>query len=391
MTDALTATERHRIRRKRSCSPLIILAVLAACLTLMGTAAYLALRIPAQTETLYGPPAPQLDRSRVTFYSIVLIGQESDLLEPADPLGPDVVFTIQQGESTASLIRNLYQAGLINDTTAFSTYLSYRGLDTTIQAGEYYLSPSMTPVEIADALQDATPKEVDFVIIPGWRMAEVARALPTSGLAITPEELALAALEPPSGWEYSSEIPPGMGLEGFLMPGSYIVPRETGASELIEMFLRSFSSSLSPDLRAGFENQGLSLYEGITLASIVEREAMIEEEMPLIASVFFNRLRVGMTLSADPTVQYAIGYNENQDAWWTNPLSLADLEIDSPYNTYIYPGLPPGPIANPSLRAMEAAAYPADTPYYFFRSACDGSGRHLFAETFNEHLQNECP
>jgi UPF0755 protein len=144
-------------------------------------------------------------------------------------------------------------------------------------------------------------------------------------------------------------------------------------------------------MRTGFQRQGLNVYRAVILASIVSREAIIEDEMPMIASVFYNRLASGGKLDSDPTVQYALGYNQEQKTWWTNPLSLADLEIDSRYNTYKYPGLPPGPIANPGLEALKAVAFPAQTPYYYFRAACDGSGRHLFAETFEEHLGNACP
>jgi UPF0755 protein len=113
--------------------------------------------------------------------------------------------------------------------------------------------------------------------------------------------------------------------------------------------------------------------------------------MPLIASVLLNRQAIGMPLEADSTVQYAQGYNQDQVTWWTNPLSSQDLLIDSVYNTYRYPGLPPGPIANPGVSALRAVAYPATTPYYYFRAACDGSGKHTFAETYQEHLENACP
>jgi UPF0755 protein len=133
------------------------------------------------------------------------------------------------------------------------------------------------------------------------------------------------------------------------------------------------------------------MVQAVTLASIVQREAVIQDEMPMIASVFLNRLAVNMKLDSDPTVQYALGYQNGRGGWWTNPLSLADLQIDSPYNTYIYTGLPPGPIANPSLEALQYVAQPAQTPYFYFRAACDGSGRHNFAITFNEHLNNACP
>jgi UPF0755 protein len=155
--------------------------------------------------------------------------------------------------------------------------------------------------------------------------------------------------------------------------------------------LERFESNLSPEIQGGFENQGLTIYQAIIMASIVEREAIDEEEMPLIASVFHNRLEADMNLASDPTIQYALGYNESQLTWWTNPLSLENLQIDSPYNTYIYPGLPPTPIANPGLKALRSVAFPAQTPYYYFRALCDGSKKHAFAETYEEHLGNACP
>jgi UPF0755 protein len=155
--------------------------------------------------------------------------------------------------------------------------------------------------------------------------------------------------------------------------------------------LEDFQSKISPDLIEGFQNQGLSLFQAVTLASMVQREAVVAEEMPMIASVFINRLQAGMRLDSDPTVQYALGYDEENGVWWKNPLSLDDLQFDSAYNTYQIEGLPPGPIASPSLNALRAVAFPAKTPYYFFRAACDGSGRHTFAETLEQQKANACP
>ena len=120
----------------------------------------------------------------------------------------------------------------------------------------------------------------------------------------------------------------------------------------------------------------------------MEREAIQDQEAPQIASVYLNRLKIGMKLDADPTVQYALGFNPVQATWWTNPLSTTD--VASPYNTYFNPGLPPSPISNPSLNSLQAVAFPADTPYYYFRARCDGSGLHAFAATFEEHVANEC-
>jgi UPF0755 protein len=116
-----------------------------------------------------------------------------------------------------------------------------------------------------------------------------------------------------------------------------------------------------------------------------------DEEKPIIASVYLNRLRIGMKLDADPAVQYALGYNAAQQTWWTNPLSLDDLKFDSPYNAYLHTGLPPTPVSNPGLKSLRAVAFPTGTPYYYFRAKCDGSGYHLFSETFNEQLANGCP
>ncbi len=156
-------------------------------------------------------------------------------------------------------------------------------------------------------------------------------------------------------------------------------------------FLGNFSLHLTIELRDGFARQGLDVYQAVTLASIVQREAVVEEERAQIASVFLNRLEESMKLDSDPTVQYALGFDSLQGTWWTNPLSMPDLQFDSPYNTYLYAGLPPAPIANPSLSALRAVAFPAETPYFYFRARCDGSGLHDFSVTFEEHLQNGCP
>jgi UPF0755 protein len=136
--------------------------------------------------------------------------------------------------------------------------------------------------------------------------------------------------------------------------------------------------------------QGLTLYQAVTLASIVEREAVVDDERPLIAGVYLNRHRIGMKLDADPTVQYALGYQSDQQNWWKRGLTLEDLAVDSPYNTYVYTGLPPGPIASPGLDSLAAVVYPEASDYLYFRATCDGSGRHVFARTLEEQVANAC-
>jgi UPF0755 protein len=162
------------------------------------------------------------------------------------------------------------------------------------------------------------------------------------------------------------------------------------AEQLLTELTLDFARNLSPEIKAGFAAQGLSLYDGVKLASIVEREAVVADERKMIASVFLNRLRASQKLETDPTIQYALGYDEISQSWWKAPLTYTDLEVVSIYNTYIHAGLPPTPICNPSLGSLEAVAFPAETPYYYFRARCDGSGLHAFAETFEGHLANGC-
>ena len=153
--------------------------------------------------------------------------------------------------------------------------------------------------------------------------------------------------------------------------------------------LAAFDAQATPELRQAIQASGLSLHEAVTLASIVEREAVLPEERPIIASVFLNRLRLGMPLEADPTVQYALASDPasvERFGFWKQGLTTEDLQVDSPYNTYVNGGLPPGPIANPGLASLEAVAHPAQTSYLYFVARNDGS--HVFAETLEEHLRN---
>ncbi len=249
----------------------------------------------------------------------------------------------------------------------------------------------MSPIEIAHALQDATPQNISFNILAGWRMEEIADALPTSGLSFAPGSFLAFAQNPVLSHPVLQYLPEGASLEGFFFPDQYRMDRDVTQEQFISTILDNFLVKITPTLLEGFKNQGLDLYQAVTLASIVQRESVAEDEMSTIASVFLNRLSMGMRLETDPTIQYALGYQNTAQSWWKNPLGLEDLKFDSLYNTYIYPGLPPGPIASPGIQALTAVAQPEQTPYFFFRASCDGSGRHNFSQTFEEHKANACP
>jgi UPF0755 protein len=387
MTTQPTKPISRRKSKLGTASKLVIVPIFLfiTCACVLGTLFY----IPVRAARLYGPPAPWLSLPQRVQYSALLLWYDGLLTQPLALHGAEQSFTVEVGESVDSVANHLQAVGLIRDSESFRSYLIYSGLDTSIQAGEYQLSTAMSALDIAHELQDSTPEQVTFVVLPGWRLEEVAESLATSGLPITYDEFLSAAKTPPQGFEFLSGA---NTVEGFLYPDSYIFSRDlSSAEEMIAEMVRNFGAHLTPDLTNGFQKQGLMVYQAVTLASMVERESVQDEEQALIASVYLNRFKIGMKLDADPTVQYAIGYNVLQQTWWTNPLSLLDLDVNSVYNTYRYEGLPPTPIANPSLKALRAVAFPAETTYLFFRAKCDGSGFHEFSETFDEHLQNECP
>jgi peptidoglycan lytic transglycosylase G len=365
------------------------------CLILI-VAVWITIDLQNRAERSFGLASPKLAFIQRLSLTARLLLAEKDLTRPLKPTGSIQVFTVEPGESPYSITARLEKEGLVSNGAALRDYLVYSGLDTTIQAGEFELSPKMSAIEIVWALQDATPTEVTFHILPGWRMEEIADALPTSGLEFTRRSLLDLANQPaaylsPETTPLLSQLPPDATLEGFLYPDSYRLPRIISVQAFIKTLLDDFQLKVDRQLQDGFQRQGLSLYQAVTLASIIQREAVLEEEMPMIASVFYNRLNSGMSLDTDPTVQYALGYDLIERTWWKNPLSLDDLQVNSSYNTYLHPGLPPGPISNPGLSALKAVAFPAQTGYFYFRMACDNSGRHNFAVTFKQHQQNACP
>lgn len=380
------------MKKKRSSlvNLLVFLILMSVCIILI-LSAWIVFSLPARAASLFGPANPDLAIQQHIYLSARLLLQEKELTQAESPDGEPQTFEIQLGETTPEITRRLQSQGILKNSQVFRDYLVYSGLDTSIQAGQYSLNPKMSPIEIAHALQDATPQNISFNILAGWRMEEIADALPTSGLSFAPGSFLAFAQNPVLSHPVLQYLPEGASLEGFFFPDQYRMDRDVTQEQFISTILDNFLVKITPTLLEGFKNQGLDLYQAVTLASIVQRESVAEDEMSTIASVFLNRLSMGMRLETDPTIQYALGYQNTAQSWWKNPLGLEDLKFDSLYNTYIYPGLPPGPIASPGIQALTAVAQPEQTPYFFFRASCDGSGRHNFSQTFEEHKANACP
>ena len=371
------------MNRHRSCFPSLLLVLMIIVLSVVAAA----ISVPALAWKSFGAPSRTLNSWQRFNYALDLLVNARNLNQARSPTGAEQTFVIQPGESVSRISQRLEAAGLIRSAQPFRSYLIWTGMDTIIQTGTYRLSPAQTAQAIAQALKSTTLTDVPFSVLPGWRMEEVAESLPTSGLVITPAEFLAAASFPAVAPDF---FPAGASAEGFLAVGKNILPRSTNAEQLVSLLIQNFTTELTPELRTGFAAHGLSVYQAVTLASIIQREAVVENEMPVIASVFYNRLAIDMPLQTDPTIQYALGFNVSQATWWTNPLSAQDLQVNSPYNTYTHAGLPPGPISNPGLAALQAVATPAESSYYYFQARCDKSGLHNFSETLEQHQQNNC-
>ncbi|MFN8381197.1 MAG: endolytic transglycosylase MltG [Anaerolineales bacterium] len=343
--------------------------------------------LPARASLLFGPPASQLSISNRIEYSTRLLSYGDELTKPLNTSGTEQQFQVELGESVSSIANRLEVSGFISNAQAFYDYAVYTGIDLTIQSGVFNISPAQSIIDIAKTLQKFSPADATLVILPGWRVEEIAASLPTSGLEVTPEAFLSAANTPPQVLAFAAPTT----MEGFFYPDTYVLPRETTVEQMLDAIARNFTVHLTADIQNAFTNQGLSVLQAVTLASIVEREAVHIEEAPQIASVYLNRLTIGMKLDADPTIQYALGYQADTGTWWKNPLSLDDLSIPSPFNTYQTLGLPPSPISNPSIEALNAVAFPASSSYYYFRAACDGSGYHVYSMTLEEQIANSCP
>lgn len=376
-----------RSKNKKRKVYLPVLGCLGIVLVLAALLIMLVFILPIIATRQFGPAASSLDPIQRIQYSAKVLLMREDILQKGTPAVDAVKFNIEAGESVYSVAEKLEAAGIIPNAPAFVAFLTYSGKDTGLQQGNFILTGGKNSIEIAADLLNPIPTKGQLVILPGWRLEEIAASIPTSGLEMTPEEFLAEAKN--SSKEYAS-IPVGGSVEGFLLPNDYTFERDVEPADMIAIIVNSFEQVITPELVAGFEQQGLTVGQAVILASILQREAVVESEQPLMASVFLNRLNIGMKLDSDPTVQYSVGVPGSSDTWWKVPLTLADLSFDSPFNTYIYSGLPPAPISNPDIEALTAVANPDTSNYLYFQAKCDGSGLHNFAETYGEHLENLC-
>lgn len=275
-------------------------------------------------------------------------------------------FTVTPGSGVHQVANSLQSQGLIKNSLVFLVYMKLTGEDSKIQKGEFKFSPSMTSQQIAKQLTQGT-LDVWITVIPGKRADEIADILKGNITSYSEDWRAQLRLH-----------------EGYLFPDSYLIPKDASIDQIISIMTNNFTSKYQTALSQ--QTNKITEEQAVILASILQREAPSGEDMRKVASVLENRLQLGMALQVDATVQYALGYNTAENTWWKKNLTVDDLHITSPYNTYTNPGLPPTPISNPDLEALEAALNPADTNYLYYIS--DAHGVMHFATTLDQHNAN---
>lgn len=289
---------------------------------------------------------------------------------------PSVLVEIEKGSSAPGIMKKLQREGVLRDDVVPLLYLRTLRRAASLKAGLYRFEGSSTPIQVIDKLASGDVEMISVTIREGLDRFAVSRLMSDAGFGSEQRWLDLTASP-----ELIRDLDPEADtLEGYLFPDTYLLAPGTPPESVVQTMVANFRKRFGKEL--AYISSGLSVRDTVTLASIVETEARLPEERPIVASVYLNRIERGMPLQADPTVIYALKLEES----WDGNITREDLRLDSPYNTYANPGFPPGPIANPGLASLRAAAAPAATDYLYFVSRNDGS--HVFARNLAEHNRN---
>lgn len=338
-----------------------------------------------RTESALGPAADTLGTAQRIRLTLKCSGILDRLTGPVNASSGQFLLSIGEGEGVSEVIAAIAD-GLDCSADMIRTYWVYTGADRAIRPGRYVLSGALSVPQITDLVTAAGKSLVRFAFLSGMRLEELAELIDATGFTFTGEEFLKAARN------YDPTLHPAgaSSLEGYFVPGTYEMSRGIALDDFLANFVKVFRRRVQEPFEGAFNANGLSLDEAVIMASMIAREAMSESEYGLIASVFYNRIAAGMKFESDPTAQYAIGWDPVSGSWWKNPLTAADVSINSAYNTYVINGFPPGPICSPSAAIFEAVAYPENSDYYYFRARCDNTPYHNFSRTFEEHVSFAC-
>ncbi len=312
--------------------------------------------------------------STVLLLGLILFSWE--VYFPIKPGSPEnIEFLIQKGEGDEEIGRSLKEQGIIKNNYFFSLYAIISGNDSKLQAGRYSLSPAMTITEIVRKFVSGDVIKQKITIIEGWTIKDIEKYFVDKEI-VSAQSFREALNKDYSSYDFLKERPKNISIEGYLFPDTYNISLEEEAEDIVGLMLLNFNKKLNAGLRQQIVSQNKTIFEVITMASIIEKEVKTTDDKKIVAGILWKRLDAGMPLQVDATVNYITDKNHPG-------VTIEDTKIDSPYNTYKYKGLPKGPISNPGMDSILAAIYPTETKYWYYLSGFDG--KTIFSETFAEH------
>jgi len=297
---------------------------------------------------------------------------------PKNPLGKEKIFAIGKGEGVREISFHLEKEGLIKSRLFFRIYVLSKGVSRNLQAGDYSLSPSMTIPEIAKKIVSGEVIKEKITILEGWNLRDIAYYFENKGISYSKEFLEITKEDFSKDFDFLKDKPKNLDLEGYLFPDTYYIQHKE-LEEIVKRMLENFDKKLTPELREEISRQGKTIFEIVTMASMLEKEVKTSEDKKdkkLVSGILWKRLENGIPLQVDATITFITGKK-------TTGISIEDLQIDSPYNTYKYKGLPLGPICNPGLDSILAAISPEESNFWYYLSTPEGET--IFNKTLEKH------
>jgi len=294
------------------------------------------------------------------------------------PINPDshetITFTVQKGWSDDEIAVNLQKLGIIRSSYFFKFYAILSLRHSKLQAGEYNLSPKMSIHQVVNKMARGDVVRDDIVILEGWDIKDIGKYLESKNICQQNYFVSLTQKDYSDKFSFLKDKPENVGLEGYLFPDTYEIDKEESCEDILTAMLENFDKKLTQDLRTEIRNQEKSIFDIVTMASIIEKEVRGLDDKKIVSGIFWKRLEIYMPLQSCATINYITGKNDPGAL-------LKDIQVDSPYNTYKYRGLPKGPISNPGIDSIIAAIYPVQTNYLYYLS----NGKTIFSETLEEH------
>ncbi|OIP22888.1 endolytic transglycosylase MltG [bacterium CG_4_10_14_0_2_um_filter_33_32] len=302
---------------------------------------------------------------------------KSQLFSPISNNNNEFVFEVKDGQGVMEIVDNLEKEGFVKNKWITVGYLKFKNMDKSLKAGTFLLSKNLTPVQVLDIISSGKNALKKVTIVEGWTLEEVADYLDKRSIVQREDFLIAVNVKK---WNYDF-LNGAKSLEGFLFPDTYYISYKADASEIIKKMLDNFDKKLTSQTREDIKKKNMSIFDVITLASVVEKEVSKEEDRKTVAGLLLKRIFLGKPLEVDSTINYITGKDNPQP-------SFADTRSQSEYNTYLNKGLPPGPICSPSISSINASIYPKETSFLYYLNRQD-TKETIFSQTYEEHLQNK--